>query len=80
MREWKSALPAESGALTEALSDPNYRTEAVAIIRTLVDKIVLTSADIDGKKTMAIDLHGALAGILSLASNAKSRSRRATLA
>ena len=58
-------------ALSEALSNPAYRTEAVAIIRTLVDQIVLTPAEINGKKTMAIDLHGKLAGILSLASNAK---------
>lgn len=58
-------------ALAEALSDPAYRTEAVAIIRTLVDQIVLIPTEIDGKKTMAIDLHGELVGILSLASNAK---------
>lgn len=58
-------------ALSEALGDEAYRTEAVAIIRTLVDKIVLTPAEIDGKKTVVIDLHGQLAGILSLASNAE---------
>ena len=58
-------------ALSEALADEAYRTEAVAIIRTLVDKIVLTPAEIEGKKTVVIDLQGALAGILSLASNAE---------
>ena len=58
-------------ALSEALGDEAYRAEAVAIIRSLVDKIVLTPAEIDGKKTVVIDLHGELAGILSLASNAE---------
>ncbi len=58
-------------ALSEALGDEAYRTEAVAIIRSLVDKIVLTPTEIDGKKTVVIDLHGELAGILSLASNAE---------
>jgi DNA invertase Pin-like site-specific DNA recombinase len=58
-------------ALSEALGDEDYRAEAVAIIRTLVDKVVLTPIEFDGKKTVAIDLHGELAGILSLASNAK---------
>ena len=58
-------------ALTEALTDAAYRTEAVAIIRTLVDKIVLNLADVDGKETVAIDLQGEPAGILLLTSNAK---------
>jgi hypothetical protein len=58
-------------ALSEALGDEDYRAEAVAIIRTLVDKVVLTPTEIDGKRTVAIDLYGELAGILSLASNAK---------
>ncbi|MGR3344305.1 MAG: hypothetical protein ACU0DI_13990 [Paracoccaceae bacterium] len=54
-------------SLTRA--DVRHRTKVAAIIRTLVDKIVLAPAEIDGKKTCVIDLHGQLAGILSLASN-----------
>lgn len=61
--------------LSEALGDEDYRAEAVAIICTLVDKVVLTPNEFDGKKTMAIDLHGELAGIRSLASNAKKAAR-----
>jgi len=36
-----------------------------------MDKIILTPAEIDGKNTALVDLQGALAGILSLASNAE---------
>jgi hypothetical protein len=41
-------------------------------IRQLVDKVVLTpAADAEGSKRLTIDLHGHLAGILSLATKAK---------
>jgi hypothetical protein len=44
----------------------------VSIIRKLVDKVVLTPvADEEGRKSLTIDLHGHLAGILSLATKAK---------
>ncbi|MGI9452801.1 MAG: recombinase family protein, partial [Geminicoccaceae bacterium] len=39
--------------------------------RTLIDRIELQPIKIDGKKTLAIDLHGHLAGILALANKAK---------
>ena len=57
--------------LRDALNDPANRTEAADILRTLIDRIELKPAKIDGKKTLAIDLHGHLAGILSLANKAK---------
>lgn len=58
-------------ALHEALNEPDSRAEAVDVIRSLVDKIVLTPATIDGKDTLAIDLQGHLAGILSLSTKTK---------
>ena len=58
-------------SLHDALNDEARRTEAVDIIRSLVDKIVLTPATIDGKDTLAIDLHGHLAGILTLTGKTK---------
>jgi hypothetical protein len=58
-------------ALSEALGDEDYRAEAVGIIRTLVDKVVLTPTEIEGKKTVAIDLYGEFAGLLSLAPKKK---------
>lgn len=57
--------------LCEALNEQSRRAEAVELIRSLVDKIVLTPIKIDGKKTLKIDLHGHLAGILSLSANTK---------
>src|SRR5262249_18902877 len=59
------------GALREALNDPKARAEAVALLRTLVDRIVLTPEKIGGKKQLSIDLIGALAGILSLSAGSK---------
>ena len=57
--------------LTEALTDDKRRAEAVETIRGLIDKIALTPVEEDGKATMAVDLHGALAGMLSLAAQTK---------
>ena len=57
--------------LHEALNDKVRRAEAVDIIRSLVERIVLTPATIDGKDTLAIDLQGHLAGILSLSAKTK---------
>ena len=57
--------------LTEALTDESRRAEAVDLIRGLVDKIVLSPTEIDGKQTLAADLHGHLAGILSLSAKTK---------
>jgi len=53
------------------LDHPNNRTEAADILRTLIDRIELRPVMVVGKKTLAIDLHGHLAGILSLANKAK---------
>jgi site-specific DNA recombinase len=57
--------------LREALSG-NGQAEATDLIRKLIDRIVLTPVeDEKGRKTLSIDLHGHLAGILSLATKAK---------
>ena len=59
-------------ALREALADEYARVQATEIIRKLVDKIVVTPvADEEGRTSLSIDLHGHLAGILSLATKAK---------
>ena len=57
--------------LHASLNDEERRAEAVDIVRSLVEKIVLTPALVEGKNTLAIDLHGHLAGILSLAAQTK---------
>lgn len=58
--------------LREALADEHAQAGAADIIRKLVDKVVLTPvADEEGRKSLTIDLHGHLAGILSLATKAK---------
>ena len=57
--------------LREAITDESRRAEAVDLIRTLVDKITLTPTEIDGKKTLAVDLYGHLAGIQSRRTNEK---------
>jgi site-specific DNA recombinase len=58
-------------ALREALADEHARVQATEIIRKLVDKIVVTPLPDEEGRTMSIDLHGHLAGILSLATKAK---------
>ena len=57
--------------LRDALDHPDNRTEAADILRTLIDRIELKPVKIEGKKTLAIDLHGHLAGILSLGEQGK---------
>lgn len=57
--------------LHDALGDDGHRAEAVEIIRSLVDKIVLHPQPEDSTETMAIDLHGHLEGILSLGAKTK---------
>jgi hypothetical protein len=60
------------GALREALGDEQARVQAADLIRKLVDKIVLVpGTDDEGHTSLSIDLHGHLAGILSLATKAK---------
>ena len=59
-------------ALREALGDELARVQAADLIRKLVDKIVLVpGTDDEGHTSLSIDLHGHLAGILSLATKAK---------
>ncbi|MBX2834843.1 MAG: recombinase family protein [Micavibrio sp.] len=55
----------EVEALRDALNDENLRNEAAELLRSLVDKIVLTPKK--GQKELAINLYGDLAGILSIA-------------
>jgi site-specific DNA recombinase len=55
--------------LVEALNDEHHRTEAAEIIRGMVDRIMLTPTQENGQKALTIELRGALAGILSLATN-----------
>ncbi len=61
----------EVARLHEALSDEKNRHRAAEIIRGLVEKIVLHPLPEGSEQTMAIDLHGDLAGILSLAAKTK---------
>ena len=56
----------EVTALRVALNDETHRGEAAELIRSLVDKVVLKPRIAD--KRLSIDLHGDLAGILSIAS------------
>ena len=60
-------------ALRDALNEPSRQGEAAELVRGLVDRIVLNppvaGAEEEG---LSIDLHGDLAGILSLATKAKS--------
>jgi site-specific DNA recombinase len=57
-------------ALREALTDESRRAEATELIRTLIDRIDLTPAvDGNGRKYLAIDLTGHLAGMLALAAD-----------
>ena len=58
---------AKIARLAEALNDEHDRTEAAEIIRGLIDRIVLTPKEEDGRKSLSIDLEGALAGVLALA-------------
>jgi site-specific DNA recombinase len=49
--------------LIDTLNEPEHRAESAALIRKLVDKIVLTPNDAN---ELAIDLYGDLAGILQV--------------
>jgi len=58
-------------ALHQALTDPSTKDEAFGVIRTLIDDVRLVP---DGGK-LRVEIRGALAGILTLATNAKSHLR-----
>jgi site-specific DNA recombinase len=66
----------EVARLHEALTDKNHRHEAAQIIRSLVEKIVLHPAPEGSQAAMTIDLHGDLAGILSLSAQTKKPPRK----
>ncbi len=55
----------EVKALIMSLNTEGQRAEAAELIRGLIDRVVLTPKD--GEKGLSIDLHGSLAGILSIA-------------
>ncbi len=57
----------EVTALVRALNEGERRTEAATLLRSLVEKIVLSPGK--REKDLTIDLHGDLAGILSVATN-----------
>lgn len=57
--------------LHSALADEERRAEAVEVIRTLIDRIVLSPVTANGRETLAVDLQGHLAGILNLAAQTK---------
>jgi site-specific DNA recombinase len=57
--------------LVDALNAEHERTEATEIIRGLIDRIVLTPKEEGGRRSLSIDLEGALAGVLALAVNDK---------
>jgi len=62
------------GELIAALNDDARRSEATALVRGLVARIVLRPENGEGGMRLAIDLEGELAGILRLASKGKSPS------
>ena len=61
--------------LREALAHEDRQAEAAEIMRTLIDKIMLTPVSRDGKATLSTTLHGDLAGILKLTAIAKRATR-----
>ena len=61
----------EVSDLMEALADEKHRHEAIELIRSMIDKVVLVP-DPGAKQGLLIDLHGDLAGILNIAMNGRS--------
>ena len=51
--------------LIESLNEEDHRSEAAELVRSLFDKVVLTPTK--DRKSLVVDLHGDLAGILSMA-------------
>ena len=62
---------AKVAELHRALGDSSIRDEALHILRGLVKRIVITPTDKDGRRSLTIDLEGALAGVLALATDDK---------
>ena len=61
----------EVNALVTALNDPPHSAEAAALLRSLIEKIALTPNPTN--TALTIDLHGDLAGILSMATGKDQR-------
>ena len=59
------------GKLIETLNTTEHRAEATEVVRSLIDKIVLTP-DV-GENRLVSDLHGSLAGILGVAVQEKAK-------
>lgn len=57
--------------LIAALTDNPQSSEAAEVLRQLIDKIILSPVDHDGKKTLSLTIHDDLAGILSMATKSK---------
>ena len=57
------------GKLIDTLNTPEHRAEATEIVRSLVEKIVLTPDESENR--LVADLHGDLAGILTLSAGPK---------
>ena len=66
----------EVARLHEALTDEKHRHEAAEIVRSLIEKIVLNPLPEGSEAAMTIDLHGDLAGILSLSAQMKKPPRK----
>ena len=67
---------AQVSRLREALTDESRRAEVAELIRGLVDRIVLTPVEHNGRKTLAVDLLGHIAGILAMATQTKKPPQR----
>ena len=57
--------------MTDLSRDQNGPRRMDTLIRKLVEKIGVTPVEEDGRKSLSIDLHSHLAGILSRATKAK---------
>ena len=62
---------AQIADLRTALSDTGRNKQAAEIVRKLIDRIELTPVIRNGKKTLTVSLYGRLAGILAMATKAK---------
>ena len=57
--------------LRAALTEAGRRMQAAEIVRKLVDRIELSPVVRNGRKTLSVSLYGRLAGILAMATKAK---------
>ena len=57
----------ESAALREALAGEDRHGESAMLLRSAIERIELVPDELGGKKTLAANLHGHLAGIQAMA-------------